>query len=54
MSSLHKHLDATHLPADYGGVLPAIDYSGADWYPVINDVLPHITKWNSYGFAKNT
>ncbi|KAJ8726551.1 hypothetical protein PYW07_001249 [Mythimna separata] len=54
MSSLHKHMAATHLPADYGGELPAIDYSGAEWYPVINDVLPHIHNWNTYGFAKNT
>ncbi|XP_049882373.1 retinaldehyde-binding protein 1 [Pectinophora gossypiella] len=53
MSSLHEHLAPSHLPADYGGELPAIDYSGANWYPVINDILPHIHNWNSYGFAKN-
>ncbi|XP_038208158.1 retinaldehyde-binding protein 1 [Zerene cesonia] len=53
MSSLHKHMDASHLPADYGGELPAIDYSGADWYPVINDILPHIHNWNSYGYVEN-
>ncbi|KAI8428182.1 hypothetical protein MSG28_002417 [Choristoneura fumiferana] len=54
MSSLHEHLAPSHLPADYGGELPAIDYSGADWYPVINEVLPHIERWNTYGFAKTT
>ncbi|XP_072936998.1 clavesin-1 [Epargyreus clarus] len=52
MSSLHKHLEPSHLPADYGGELDAINYSGADWYPVINDILPHIHNWNSYGFVK--
>ncbi|KOB70835.1 putative CRALBP [Operophtera brumata] len=54
MLSLHKHLAPSHLPSDYGGELPAINYSGADWYPVINELLPHINNWNSYGFAKNT
>lgn len=52
MSSLHKHLAPSHLPSDYGGELPVMDYSGAEWYPVINDILPHIQNWNSYGFAK--
>lgn len=54
MASLHKHLAPSHLPADYGGELPAIDYSGADWYPVINEVLPHVNNWNSYGFVQKT
>ncbi|XP_013133734.1 PREDICTED: clavesin-1 [Papilio polytes] len=52
MSSLHKHLSPSHLPADYDGQLPAIDYSGADWYPVIQHVMPHIDNWNTYGFVK--
>ncbi|OWR51026.1 clavesin-1 like protein [Danaus plexippus plexippus] len=52
MSSLHKHLAPSHLPADYDGVLGPIDYSGADWYPVVNEVLPHIQNWNSYGYVK--
>ncbi|CAH1117990.1 unnamed protein product [Phaedon cochleariae] len=52
MSSLHKHLDPSHLPKDYGGVLPAIDYSGKDWYPVVNDVIDHIKRMNSYGLTK--
>lgn len=54
MESLHTHVAASHLPADYGGQLPAIDYSGADWYPVITDIMPHINNWNTYGFAKNS
>lgn len=53
MSALHKYVSPSHLPQDYGGELPAIDYSGADWYPVINEILPHINKWNSYGFVNN-
>ncbi|XP_026756903.1 clavesin-1 [Galleria mellonella] len=52
MSSLHKHLAPSHLPADYGGELPAIDYSGADWYPALNDAIQHINNWNTYGFRK--
>lgn len=54
MTSLHKHLAPSHLPADYGGVLPAIDYTGADWYPVIEEIVPHINNWNSFGFVKKT
>lgn len=52
MSSLHKYLAPSHLPSNYGGELPAIDYSGANWYPVISEVVSHIEKWNTYGFAK--
>lgn len=26
---------ASHLPKNYGGDLPEIDYTGADWYPAI-------------------
>ncbi|XP_047987674.1 clavesin-1 [Leguminivora glycinivorella] len=54
MSSLHEHLAPSHLPSDYAGELPAIDYRGAEWYPVINEIIPHIEKWNSYGFAKTS
>ncbi|XP_041980387.1 retinaldehyde-binding protein 1 [Aricia agestis] len=54
MESFHKHMAPSHLPADYGGQLDAIDYSGAQWYPVINEILPHINNWNSYGFVKKT
>lgn len=51
--SLHKHLAASHLPKNYGGELPEIDYSGADWYPAIDNHIEHIKKMNSCGLAKN-
>jgi len=35
MSSLHTHIPASHLPKNYGGQLPEIDYSAADWYPTM-------------------
>lgn len=35
MASLHKHMAPSHLPKNYGGQLPEIDYSGADWYPAM-------------------
>jgi len=35
MSSLHTHIPTTHLPKNYGGQLPEIDYSAADWYPTM-------------------
>lgn len=53
MKSLHKHLNPSHLPADYGGLLPKIDYGGKEWYPCINDYEDHIRQWNDYGFANS-
>lgn len=35
MNSLHAYLAPSHLPANYGGELPEIDYTGADWFPTI-------------------
>ncbi|KAI4465980.1 alpha-tocopherol transfer protein-related [Holotrichia oblita] len=52
MSSLHAHIKDTHLPSNYGGKLPAINYSGKDWYPVIEEHVDHIQRWNSYGLVK--
>jgi hypothetical protein len=46
MSSLHKHLDVNTLPEDYGGKKPKLNYSSADWYPVMSDLQNHIAgKW---------
>ena len=33
MNSLHTHMSPSHLPKNYGGQLPEIDYTAADWYP---------------------
>lgn len=35
MSSLHTHMAPSHLPKNYGGYLPEIDYTAADWFPTI-------------------
>lgn len=50
-ASLHKYIDPAYLPADFGGNLPAIDYTGKDWFPCVTDHEEHIAKWNSFGFA---
>lgn len=42
MSSLHKHLDINTLPEDYGGKKPKLNYSSADWYPVMSDLQNYI------------
>jgi len=52
MASLQKHIPKSHLPADYDGDLPAIDYTGADWYPAIDKHIEHIKQWNTYGLVK--
>lgn len=53
MSSLHTHMAPSHLPKNYGGELPEIDYTGADWYPAINKYEDRVKEWNTYGFRKN-
>lgn len=52
-SSLHKHLDPEFLPANYGGKLPAMDYGGKDWFECVKDFETHISRWNTFGFAKS-
>lgn len=50
-ASLHKHLDPAYLPSNFGGQLPAIDYTGKDWFPCVKDHENHVERWNSFGFA---
>ncbi|XP_018569362.1 clavesin-1 [Anoplophora glabripennis] len=52
MSSLHKYMSPSHLPADYDGNLPKINYTGKDWYPTIEKHLDHIKMMNSFGLKK--
>lgn len=48
MASLHKHMDPNYLPADYGGKLPKINYTSADWYPQIEKCKDHIAAWDGF------
>jgi len=32
MKKLHEHVSPSHLPEDYGGTLPKINYGGKEWY----------------------
>lgn len=50
--SFHKYIPASHLPKNYDGELPPIDYTGADWFPVITHYTDHIKKWNTFGLKK--
>ncbi|KAK5646326.1 hypothetical protein RI129_004790 [Pyrocoelia pectoralis] len=52
MPSLHKYLAPSHLPKDYGGELPEIDYTGANWFPAIEHHIDHIIKMNSCGLVR--
>lgn len=52
MKSLHKYMKPSHLPKDYGGELPEINYTGADWYPCIDRYIDHIRTWNTFGYKK--
>ncbi|KAL1124737.1 hypothetical protein AAG570_001360 [Ranatra chinensis] len=42
MESLHKHLDPEFLPKNYGGTKPEINYSSANWYPVLKGIDDNI------------
>lgn len=50
--SMLKQMSASSLPANYGGDLPAINYSAKDWYPSVSDHIEFIANWNTFGFAK--
>ncbi|XP_022185639.2 retinaldehyde-binding protein 1 isoform X1 [Nilaparvata lugens] len=50
--ALHEFIDPAHLPADYGGSLPKIDYSSKDWYPTLCTIDSHIKAWMNYGNVK--
>ncbi|XP_015173891.1 PREDICTED: clavesin-2 [Polistes dominula] len=52
MSELHKCISPSHLPKNYGGLLPEIDYKSADWYPTIIKYEDRIREWNTFGYRK--
>ncbi|XP_055375738.1 clavesin-1 [Condylostylus longicornis] len=52
MKTLHEYLDPAYLPENYGGTLPAINYGGNDWYPVIEKYEDFVRQWGEFGFAK--
>ncbi|KAF5300289.1 hypothetical protein FQA39_LY11146 [Lamprigera yunnana] len=52
MSSLHKFLAPSHLPKNYGGDLPEMDYTGANWYPAIENHMDHMKTMSVCGYAK--
>lgn len=52
MKDLHKFISPSHLPADYGGELPAIDYSAKEWYPFIKEHNDHFEMMGKFGKIK--
>jgi len=52
MKTLHEYLDPATLPENYGGVLPAINYSGKEWYPAIEKHEDFVRQWSEFGYAK--
>lgn len=53
MRKLHKHIDPSDLPANYGGDRPPINYGGREWYPCVYNYIDHINQWNTFGFLPN-
>ncbi|EAL41409.3 clavesin-1-like isoform X1 [Anopheles arabiensis] len=52
LSKFHQYISVDRLPADYGGNLPAIDYTGKDWYPCVASHIDHINKYQRCGFVE--
>ncbi|XP_031849841.1 clavesin-1 [Nomia melanderi] len=52
MSSLHQHIPPSHLPKNYDGDLPEINYTSADWYPALIKCEDKIAEWNTFGSRK--
>ncbi|XP_014292857.1 clavesin-1 [Halyomorpha halys] len=52
MESLHKHIDPSYLPENYGGTLPRMSYTSADWLPVMKEIQSKVVAWNSFGYKK--
>ncbi|XP_020286488.1 clavesin-1 [Pseudomyrmex gracilis] len=52
MSSLHNFIPPSHLPKNYGGELPEIDYTSANWYPTMLAMEEKIKERNAYGRRK--
>lgn len=50
MKKLHKFIPADYLPSDYGGTLPAIDYTGKNWYPCVEKYYQTFVDWSNFGF----
>lgn len=54
MNSLHTHMAPSHLPANYGGSLPEIDYTAAEWFPEFMNCENSIKGINNpFQFAHN-
>uniref|UniRef100_A0AAG5CV11 CRAL-TRIO domain-containing protein n=1 Tax=Anopheles atroparvus TaxID=41427 RepID=A0AAG5CV11_ANOAO len=51
LKKFHQFVSPDLLPADYGGNLPAIDYTGQDWYPCVAAQTEHIEKYQRCGFV---
>lgn len=51
LKQFHQYVSVDRLPADYGGNLPPIDYTGQDWYPCVEAQLDHISKYQQCGFV---
>ncbi|XP_029035452.1 clavesin-1 [Osmia bicornis bicornis] len=53
MSSLHQYIPKSHLPKNYDGDLPEMDYTSADWYPTLLKHEDKLKEWSTYGLRKN-
>lgn len=51
LAKFHQFISIDKLPADFGGNLPAIDYTGLDWYPCVAAQIDHIEKYQRCGFV---
>uniref|UniRef100_A0A146LF31 Alpha-tocopherol transfer protein-like n=4 Tax=Lygus hesperus TaxID=30085 RepID=A0A146LF31_LYGHE len=50
--SLHKHLDPSCLPKEYGGTMDVPLVHSNNWYTIMSQLEPEYEKINSYGYKK--
>lgn len=52
MKKLHKFVPPEHLPKNYGGTMPEINYSGKDWYQAVEKYEDAFKQYNTFGFKQ--
>ncbi|KAL7038752.1 hypothetical protein ACKWTF_009683 [Chironomus riparius] len=50
MKKLHKFIPADSLPKNYGGTMPEINYSGKEWYPLVEKYNDYFLRYKDVGF----
>ncbi|XP_063236658.1 alpha-tocopherol transfer protein-like isoform X2 [Bacillus rossius redtenbacheri] len=53
LASLHRLVDPSRLPEDYGGGLAGVEHTGGHWHAVLLEVEEAIREWCTFGFVED-